>query len=421
MKTDDNGNLYNLGGVEVVIRDWWSTGEITRDSAYEDARADYLEWAQATYNFTIKEIQISDWSSVPEDFEYYVLGGGSDDYYVFCLRPGEELAEAMNEGYMYDVSILDCLDFTDTKWSSDVHNKYTGSNGEIYAFRGAAPDNYAGIYFNKRILEEAGIDPYSIYDMQREEIWTWEAFEDICAKVQRDFDNDGIYDIWGMSGYGVEFCEYAVYSNGGHFINKIDGRYVSELEAPNTMEALNWATGIINQYQLPLSEDDNWDYYVNGFTEGRACFCVTNLESGARFVDMEDDYGFVAFPMGPVASEYTNVSEENVYAIPSCYDAEKAWKIAFAYNLYTEPIPGYESVDAWKNASYYKFRDEESVDSTLDILSQNCLVTYHSLVPGISLNEDVLWNLAYPGSDSPAYIAEQIRNDWNAYIDAANY
>ena len=61
-----------------------------------------------------------------------------------------------------------------------------------------------------------------------------------------------------------------------------------------------------------------------------------------EFKDMEDDFGFVCFPKGPNATDYRNCYTDNVYAIPACYDADKAWKIAFALNVYTDPVPGYE-------------------------------------------------------------------------------
>lgn len=37
---------------------------------------------------------------------------------------------------------------------------------------------------------------------------------------------------------------------------------------------------------------------------------------------------------------YVNYAKDNVFVIPSCYDEDKAWKLAFAYNLYTDPVPG---------------------------------------------------------------------------------
>ena len=51
---------------------------------------------------------------------------------------------------------------------------------------------------------------------------------------------------------------------------------------------------------------------------------------------MTDDWGFVMTPKGP-EGDYVTVFSDNIAVIPSCYDAETANKIAFAYDLYTNP------------------------------------------------------------------------------------
>ncbi len=422
--TDASGNTVDLGGIEVVIRDWWSTGEVTRDNAYEEARADYWEWIQETYNFTIKEVAISDWGSTPQDFADYAATGG-DEYYVFTLRAGSEFVAAMNSGLMYDLSTIDCLDFSESKWVSGVHELYTGKNGEIYAMRGIEPEPRGGVFFNKRILEEAGINPNDLYTWQENGEWTWDKFEEVCAAVQTDVDNDGITDVYGMTGQRSEFYSYAVYSNGGHFINKVDGKFVNELESANTLEALNWAVEVANQYDLPQPEGSNWDYFLAEFTSGKACFFADQeYRSGNELAAMEDDWGFVCFPKGPQADDYTNCYTDNPYVIPACYDAEKAWKVAFAYNLYTEPVPGFEGADTWKSNFYKKYRDTEAVDYTLARMRENGMVTYHGLIGNLNLGSDILWSLGFADSEgvvaTPAQKAEALRNTWQAYLDEAN-
>ena len=67
---------------------------------------------------------------------------------------------------------------------------------------------------------------------------------------------------------------------------------------------------------------------------------------------MEDEFGFVCFPMGPRMDHYVNYAKDNVFVIPSCYDEDKAWKLAFAYNLYTDPVPGYEGLRSMESGLY---------------------------------------------------------------------
>ena len=50
--TDENGNPIDLGGMEIVVRDWWSSEEQAEPSNdYEESLDEYREWIQETYNF----------------------------------------------------------------------------------------------------------------------------------------------------------------------------------------------------------------------------------------------------------------------------------------------------------------------------------------------------------------------------------
>ena len=419
--TDENGNPVDLGGIEVIIRDWWSgDGERTEAAdAYEEARYEYLDWIQETYNFTIKEMTISSWASVPEDFANYATTGG-DEYYVFTLRQGSELTAAMNSGLMYDVSKLDCLDFSEEKWSSGVHKMFS-KDGAIYGFRGIAAEPKGGMYFNKRLLQEAGIDPQTLYDYQENGEWTWDKFEEVCQQVQADTDNDGVIDRYAMANFTSVFYPLAVYSNGGDFIAMDEsGKYYNDLESEETMEALNWAFDMLQKYEMVYPEDAAWDYWITAYVNGEACFTADECYRAGQFNTngMEDDFGFVCFPKGPKASDYTNIYADNVYAIPACYDDEKAWKIAFAYNLYTDPVPGFEDFETWKSGYYQNFRDTEAVDLTIARLVKNGRVTYHTLISGLDLGPDLFW--AINKDNTPAQQAEAIRNTWAAYLEEAN-
>lgn len=88
--------------------------------------------------------------------------------------------------------------------------------------------------------------------------------------------------------------------------------------------------------------------------------------------EMVDDWGFVSFPVGPNpdARPYSVISNAYYMVIPSCTDPELAEDIAFAYNAWTSPTPGYEKPDL---TSYYEYaRDKRTVDETiLNMLTGN--------------------------------------------------
>lgn len=416
--TDENGNVYDLGGMEIVIRDWWSSGEEAEPTdAFEEARQEYQEWVQDTYNFKITQIAISDWGSTPEDYLNYVTSGGDDNNYVWILRKGPEFVSAMNNGLMYDLSTLDCLDFSEAKWVSGVH-ELCSKNGAIYACFPEIPEPRGGVFFNKRLLEEAGIDPADIYKWQESGEWTWDKFEELCATITADTDNDGVIDRWGLVTDESLFKNMSVWSNNTEYIGMENGKYVNKTETDETLQALNWAIDMMSKY-LYKPDGAEWDWWKTAFPAGNAAFLAGEVYMAANeFKDMEDDFGFVCFPMGPNATDYTNLYSDNPFAIPACYDADRAWKIAFAMNVYKNPVPGYEDYNDRLSGYYNQFRDMESVDLTITRLCENGMNSYHELIPGLNLGEQFMWGLSV--DNPPAVAAEAVRNQWASYLAYAN-
>ena len=152
--TDENRETYDLGGMEIVIRDWWSPEEPAEPANdYEEAQQEWREWAQETYNFKIKQVAISDWGSTPQDFVDYVTSGGDDVNYVFTLRDDPAITSAMASGLMYDLSTLDCLDFNSEKFQMNKLHEQYGKGGAIYAMYAGISEPRTGVYFNKRVLQ----------------------------------------------------------------------------------------------------------------------------------------------------------------------------------------------------------------------------------------------------------------------------
>ena len=422
---DANGNVYDLGGMEIIIRDWWSGDGTPAEpqNAFEEARQDYWDWIQETYNFTIKQMAISDWGSAPQDFVDYVSSGGDDKNYVFTLRNDAALISAMGTGLCYDLSTIDCLDFSSQKFQANLLHKQYSKGGKIYAMYAGASEPRTGVFFNKRLLKDAGIDPESIYDMQKNGTWTWDALIELCDQVQKDNNNDGEIDVYACNTNDGLLTEAAVYSNGGEFVGQdASGKYVYKLEDANTLEGLEFADKIFKNYWEKEPEGAAWDYYKDSYLNGNYVFCFEQAYCGQEtgpFYAMEDDWGFVMFPKGPQAKDYTNCWDNNPACIPACYDADRAWKIAFAWNLYTNDVPGYEDSDSWKAAYYKTYKDTRSVDETLAMMRTKGMITYHALIPNMQFGPELTWQVG-PGSAPISETISAIADTWKAYIDDAN-
>lgn len=415
---DENGNIYDLGGMEIIVADWWSSGEETEaETAQEEATAEYRKWIQETYNFKIKQVAVGDWGTHPEEFINFATTGGEENY-VYILRQGS-LAAPLKSGLFYNLSTLDSLNFEDDKWVVEIKELLT-KDGGIYGMRAEDPEPNGGIYFNKRMLEEAGVEPESLYDMQADGTWTWEAFEEICKKVTRDTDNDGVIDVYAMTNFSINFFSEALASNNACYIGRdADGNYYNATQSDECLEALNWANDMVKKYEMPVPDGAEWDYSFSSFKNGEAAMNAGAVyEASGMQEAMKDDYGFVCFPKGPNAEQYYNIWADNVSVIPACYDEDRAWKIAFGYNLFTQPTPGYDGEEDWKTGYYENYRDTRAVDETIALLKQNGVIWYDSLVPGL-IAGDILYEV-YAGVATPAEKVEGIANQWQAYIEEAN-
>ena len=422
IRTDADGNKIDLGGIHIVVRDWSTdpNAEVTQ-TAFGDARDAYREWLQETYNFTLEQKAISTWESVSEDFANYVTEGGDDNYYLFFVKKGPEAQAAMKNGLMYDLNTIEGLDLGNEKWHQGVNEMFSLGD-KTYGMRYNEGIGGRGVYFNKRILKDAGIEPDDLYKWQAAGEWTWEKFEEVCAKVQQDNDNDGVPDVYGMACRDTIWYEIIVHTNNGNFIDMDEnGNLVNALETSETMEALNWALDIWTKYDAHLSypSDANWDYFLTAYKEGKGCFYPGELWRASELTSsMDDELGFVCFPKGPKADDYVNPVADDPCVIPACYDAEKAWKIAFAYVLWTEPVPEFEDYATWKVSGYNDFDDTESVDDTVSFLMSHPKTTYNVIVGEINLADDIFYQIKK--ENTAAQIAETVRSAWQAKLDAVN-
>lgn len=425
--TDADGNPIDLGGMELIIRDWWSDAEGNAPepaNAFEEDRQAWREWAEETYNFTVKEMGMSGWDTTPEDYANYVTGGGDDNYYVWRLRD-DAMGSALASGLMYDLSTLDCLDFSEPMFTKNKCNVQYTIGGGTYAMYPNNSEPRLGIFFNKRLLSDAGIDPDSLYDMVADGTWTWDKFEEMLGQVQRDTDNDGQIDVWGLAANGLNnIAPVAVVGNGGAFVGKdSSGKFTYELESQATLDALEYINRIGQEYYfVHEGPDDAWDHYKEEFQNGTCVFLAEDTYCGYEggIVEvMDDECGFVPFPKSP-NGDYINVWSNNPEVIPACYDDEKAWDIAFAWYLYNKMPPGYEDYNSylsnWEKGMY----DDRAINEVLPMLQtpEHGTVVYQGTVPQLQLGSDFTWN--FSATSVVSEMVDSIRDTWKSYIDDAN-
>jgi ABC-type glycerol-3-phosphate transport system substrate-binding protein len=421
-KDPETKKKYDFKGMEVIISDWWTDAERAPVSKQEEDQFAWREWTNNTYNVKVVQKACAGWGSNPQFVANFCVGGG-DENYAFLID-GRSASQGVRANLFYDLSKIKSVNYKDSSKYDQGVVDLLKKGDSFFAFNWGKPEPREGMFWNKRLLQEAGFDPDLPYDLQKEGKWTWEKFEELLKATTRDTDNDGIPDTWGLTTFSSTFCAAALFSNGGSFIERdANGKYYNNAGSDKSMEAWNWCVKIAQNYQQPSPGDDaNWDWFYTAFVNGEAAFLCDqeyNAQPQGKFSSMQDDFGFVCFPLGPSGDHvYKTIHSSNMCIIPSIYSAERAEKVAKAIDLWLEPVPGYDDAVAWKEGYYSSFRDPRAVDETLQLMMDTPNPRFDGLVGGLSTG-DMIWGI-WGGWATPEESYENAKNVWQGLIDDTN-
>ncbi len=413
----------DFGGADVTIYDYWSGEGARKEDPTEEEQLqyDFRDWINATYNVNLTQKQGGDWgSNATEMSNFNSAPDGSLRMYI--IEPGS-VASLVSGGVVAPIPDT-YIDPNADKWNA-AEREFMTINGKLYGLYSGNSEPRGCLYFNKRVLEEAGIDWNTIYDMQKDGKWTWKAFEEMLATITKDTDNDGVNDIYGILGSGDDMYVCAVFSNGGSFFDfDADGKLQPTMNSDATIDALNWGKGIQEKYWAPTPEGANWDWYKDAWKQGYCGFYMYQTYGGfndnSEMADMADEWGCVAFPVPNEGDTYITVVSDNITLIPSCYDEETVAKLAFLYDMWTTDTPGVETEGNWIG-NKYNYTDERAVDETYAMLREpeHCRVN-KVLYLGTQndvLGNSLLWQL---GGSTPAELIEAGMPEWQARCDTFN-
>ena len=409
----------DMEGLDVRVANWYEGEPTPPKNQYEEDLADYRELIQSTFNFTIHKDNIGGWGeSYTEQHSVSITAGDP-------IAQVGELDESwfptlFNNAFCAPLDTLSTIDFSEAKWNQGVLEA-TRFKGHVFGMAvGHEPG--AGIFFNKRLLQEAGYDQDALYDFQKNGTWTWSKFEEVLNACTRDIDGDGEIDTWGMTGFNSDFYKTAVYSSGAQFVSKdADGYFHNEMDSEPVQNAITWANDMWQKYAQPQPDDEAWDYFKASFNKGNAAMRVTEEYAKSELGTLEDEWGFVLFPC-PDGQELIAIERPSVFFIPSSYTNKEAEKIAFAFDLYTDTAPGYEGTDIWKEDYYGSYMDKRAVDETLArMMNGKTLVPLDRFVYGFEdqLGNLFIWAMA-DASLTPAEAFDMKMASWEAVVADQN-
>lgn len=409
----------DLGGMSIKIGDWY-TSEDTGETDYAKATESYRKEIMEKYNFKINRESAYSYTDQQETYVNGVMSN-SPSCQLFYLYQ-EMVSAPLMKGLMYDLKTLPEFDFTEEKWNQTVVELMSIGNG----IWGMNPENEprGGVFFNKRMLKEAGISEDEPYDLQKDGKWTWSKFEEYCKKLTVDADGDGKTDQYALASFSKYYLPMCAANNNATFVSRDkDGNYQNATGTKEFLEAMNWGMSLMDKgYIMPKPDGAAWDWYKAAFRDGEVAMQTAEVYEISAFASMEDEWGFVMFPYNEKNKDATNKTtpNDNIVVMPSCFSAEEAEKIAFAYDLYTEPTPGYDLDDAWKQAYYDQFKDDRAVDETLTMMHEadHIQTSYLPLISDLDYGD--FCYAVYAGATTPAKKIEAISSKWDSKISDMN-
>ena len=428
------GGGKELKGMEILIgnfySDWndWDVNTFKPRTENEEKLLAQRKKLMQEYNFVLKEKAITDWSGMMQLAAISTMSGkpAAD---VFVVQSNWAMA-LRAQGLIATVGSGKTVNFKNPQpvapglmtvpWNKNTCDSFT-FNGQTYAFSiGGNVSNAQVVYFNKRLFREAGLDPNLPYDMQKDGTWTWDKFIDICKRLTRDINNDGIIDTYAMTrDVSTEMLDAIVSSNGATYVDRDPktGKFFNASGKPEFLEALQYAIRLNNEGVLkPRPDNTNWDWFKSEFIDGKVAMQINeSYVGGTELKQMKDDWGMVLFPKGPKSPTYRVFTRDNVMVIPSTKSADEVEKILWAVSMWYTPVD-----DDWKSAQYNLFRDSRAIDETLTLIRDEKLhmIKYFTYIQGLERG-DIAWAMWYHDGD-PAQLVESVSQSWNDLINQTN-
>ena len=178
------------------------------------------------------------------------------------------------------------------------------------------PEIRYGIFWNKTLFDQYGLP--NLYDLVDSGEWTWEKFQEIAGSSNQDLDGDGEIDIYGFNAReNLAWC--FLYSNGAYVATKTDSGIDIDFNDPKVVEGL---TGLQNFTQNVKFRDaidwskEGWDSFIKDFRDGKYMMCLEEFWISYAYLNKEDggmtdDWGWVPFPKGPSATDWSCYGKEN--------------------------------------------------------------------------------------------------------------
>ncbi|WP_028610043.1 ABC transporter substrate-binding protein [Paenibacillus harenae] len=358
---------FDLGGKTIKIVSWWDM-TIPEDNPDNIQRKKNLDELMKKHNFKVEYVAI--------DYGEY------QEKATASLLAGEPIGDIVRMGKTYTVPTLvkqDLLwpidEYTKNPraFNQKVTNEYYQYEGRGYGFSEGHANLVQGIFYNRTLLNQLGLKPLQEY--VNEDNWNWDTFIQVAKEANKDTNNDGKLDTWGLA--NLSLMDHALYSNNTG-LTKGDKQ---NLEDPATLDALNFVSRLATEQVARPTEGGDWTEPGQFFRQGNTLMYAGALwELGGMQTDMPDyELGFVPFPKGPNATEYH--SYEGLFqalTIPKA--VENPEQLMYIW----EKINDIESMYDYPDQGWYEtlFTNEDDINNA-KMVAPNMIILDHNTFPNL--------------------------------------
>lgn len=214
-------------------------------------------------------------------------------YYVSQLAAGDFLEPI--DAYLEDVQV------------PDFALQVGSFEGKYFGFDTAFMGGDQGLFFNKRLVEEAGLENPTMVHKRGE--WTFDKF----LEYARELKNVLPEDVHPVSMDPAYFGLFIVGANGSSILDP-DTNEVA-FTRPESIEAIEYMQKFYQEgLVMPVPTDAEgeksyWSGPRDAFKQGQSVFTHGHIWEAAYGYnnDLEDEWGYVPFPYGPnVKSDFSN-------------------------------------------------------------------------------------------------------------------
>ncbi|AIQ40848.1 extracellular solute-binding protein [Paenibacillus sp. FSL R5-0912] len=353
---------FDMGGRTIKIVSWWDM-TIPEDNPDNIQRSKNLKELQKKHNFKVEYVAL--------DFGEY------QKKVVASLVAGEPLGDIVRMGKAYMIPALTKQDLfwpvddytkNENAFNQQMTTEFSQYNGKGYGFSENAGNLISGVFYNRTLMKKLGMKPLQEY--VNEDNWNWDTFTQVAKEANKDTDNNGKLDVWGLASGG--FLEMALAANETDLT--IDDK--QNLDDPKALEVFKFISKLGAEKVARPTEGGDWQEPAQFFRQGNTLmYAGADYEANGFKTDMKDyDIGFVPFPKGPNATEYHSV-ESNVQFLTIPKKVENPEWLLYIW----EKINDIESIyDYPKQASLESTYDNEDDINNAKLVEGGMLLTNHN-------------------------------------------